>query len=50
METLQPWYLQSVYDPTDLQVDLEGIVKAGTLKGLVEYLTTHEQHGEISYL
>ncbi|KAJ7252270.1 ras guanine nucleotide exchange factor domain-containing protein [Mycena rebaudengoi] len=38
-----PWYLRPTYSPTDILVDLDGSVRAGTVPALVERLTAHEQ-------
>ena len=39
------WYLQSTCSPTDIEIDPDGSVRAGTAAALVERLTTHEQEG-----
>jgi hypothetical protein len=44
-----PWYLRPTYSPTDILVDLDGSVRAGTVPALVERLTAHEQGGMINF-
>ncbi|CAK5270285.1 unnamed protein product [Mycena citricolor] len=39
----RPWYLQASYSPTDISIDQDGAVRAGTISALVERLTAHEQ-------
>lgn len=41
----KPWYLRPNYDADSIQIDEDGTVKAGTVKGLVDRLTAHEQPG-----
>ncbi|KAF7365388.1 hypothetical protein MVEN_00411200 [Mycena venus] len=39
----RPWYLQPTYSPTEIAIDPDGSVRAGTVSALVERLTAHEQ-------
>ncbi|KAJ7857609.1 ras guanine nucleotide exchange factor domain-containing protein [Mycena olivaceomarginata] len=39
----RPWYLQPTYSPTEIAIDPDGSVRAGTVPALVERLTAHEQ-------
>ncbi|KAJ7288493.1 ras guanine nucleotide exchange factor domain-containing protein [Mycena rebaudengoi] len=39
----QPWYLLPTYSPTEILIDPDGTVRAGTVPALVERLTAHEQ-------
>ncbi|KAJ7164624.1 ras guanine nucleotide exchange factor domain-containing protein [Mycena crocata] len=39
----RPWYLQPTYSPTEILIDPDGTVRAGTVPALVERLTAHEQ-------
>ncbi|KAF7299199.1 hypothetical protein MIND_00868600 [Mycena indigotica] len=39
----KPWYLQPSYSPTEIMMDADGGVRAGTVPALVERLTAHEQ-------
>ncbi|KAJ7505491.1 ras guanine nucleotide exchange factor domain-containing protein [Mycena galericulata] len=39
----RPWYLQPSYSPTEIQMDPDSTVRAGTVPALVERLTAHEQ-------
>ncbi|KAJ7729643.1 ras guanine nucleotide exchange factor domain-containing protein [Mycena maculata] len=39
----RPWYLLPTYSPTEIQIDPDGSVRAGTVPALVERLTAHEQ-------
>ncbi|KAJ6509001.1 ras guanine nucleotide exchange factor domain-containing protein [Mycena sanguinolenta] len=39
----RPWYLQPTYSPTEIAIEPDGSVRAGTLPALVERLTAHEQ-------
>ncbi|KAJ7935459.1 ras guanine nucleotide exchange factor domain-containing protein [Mycena leptocephala] len=39
----RPWYLQPTYSPTEIAIDPDGTVRAGTVPALVERLTAHEQ-------
>jgi son of sevenless-like protein len=41
------WYLRSDHAPEDLQTDLEGTVKGGTIQALVERVTTHDAPGQL---
>ncbi|KAF8181221.1 ras guanine nucleotide exchange factor domain-containing protein [Mycena galopus ATCC 62051] len=38
-----PWYLLPTYDPTEIVIDSDGSVRAGTVSALVEHFTTQEQ-------
>ncbi|KAK7048205.1 hypothetical protein R3P38DRAFT_3307112 [Favolaschia claudopus] len=38
----RPWYLQPNYTPTEISIDPDGSVRAGTVPALVERLTAHE--------
>ena len=38
----KPWYLRSNYDPSEILIDPDGSVRAGTASALVERLTAHE--------
>ncbi|EGO23624.1 hypothetical protein SERLADRAFT_469753 [Serpula lacrymans var. lacrymans S7.9] len=38
----KPWYLRPNYSPTDIVIDPDGSVRAGTVPALVERLTAHE--------
>ncbi|KAJ7645538.1 ras guanine nucleotide exchange factor domain-containing protein [Mycena polygramma] len=42
-ELQRPWYLQPSYNPTEIAIDPDGTVRAGTVTALVERLTAHEQ-------
>ncbi|KAL1924796.1 uncharacterized protein VTP21DRAFT_4450 [Calcarisporiella thermophila] len=44
LHTDQPWYLRYDVDPDELLLTLDGTVKGGTLRGLIERLTMHDQH------
>ncbi|KAJ7205919.1 ras guanine nucleotide exchange factor domain-containing protein [Mycena haematopus] len=39
----RPWYLQPTYSPTEIAIEPDGSVRAGTVPALVERLTAHEQ-------
>ncbi|KAJ7459684.1 ras guanine nucleotide exchange factor domain-containing protein [Mycena latifolia] len=39
----RPWYLQPNYSPTEILIEPDGTVRAGTVPALVERLTAHEQ-------
>ncbi|KAJ6557299.1 ras guanine nucleotide exchange factor domain-containing protein [Mycena vulgaris] len=39
----RPWYLQPAYSPTEILIEPDGTVRAGTVPALVERLTAHEQ-------
>ncbi|KAF8635804.1 hypothetical protein AX15_000011 [Amanita polypyramis BW_CC] len=39
----QPWYLRANYDPSEILIDPDNTVRGGTLAGLVERLTAHDQ-------
>jgi son of sevenless-like protein len=41
----RPWYLQPTYSPTEILIEPDGTVRAGTVPALVERLTAHEQGG-----
>ena len=38
----KPWYLQPNYDQSEILIDPDGSVRAGTTTALVERLTAHE--------
>ncbi|KAI0372236.1 ras GEF [Pilatotrama ljubarskyi] len=38
----KPWYLRSTYDQSEILIDPDGSVRAGTASALVERLTAHE--------
>ncbi|KAJ6580896.1 ras guanine nucleotide exchange factor domain-containing protein [Mycena capillaripes] len=38
-----PWYLQPKYNPSEIAIDPDGSVLAGTVTALVERLTAHEE-------
>ncbi|KAJ6584771.1 ras guanine nucleotide exchange factor domain-containing protein [Mycena capillaripes] len=39
----RPWYLQPTYNPSEIAIEPDGSVRAGTVTALVERLTAHEQ-------
>ena len=41
----KPWYLRPVYEDSEIQIDPDGKVRAGTVAALVERLTAHEHSG-----
>jgi len=41
----KPWYLRSNYEDSEIQMDPDGKVRAGTVPALVERLTAHEHSG-----
>ena len=41
----KPWYLRPNYDQSEILIDPDGIVRAGTPSALVERLTAHELGG-----
>ncbi|KAF8189868.1 ras guanine nucleotide exchange factor domain-containing protein [Mycena galopus ATCC 62051] len=41
-----PWYLLPTYDPTEIVIDSDGSVRAGTVPALVEHFTAQEQADE----
>lgn len=41
----KPWYLRPNYEDSEIQIDPDGKVRAGTVAGLVERLTAHEHSG-----
>jgi son of sevenless-like protein len=41
----KPWYLRPNYDDSEIQMDPDGKVRAGTVPLLVERLTAHEHSG-----
>lgn len=43
----KPWYLRPNYDQSEILIDPDGGVRAGTTTALVERLTAHE-HGGMS--
>ena len=42
----KPWYLRPNYDQSEIMIDPDGGVRAGTPMALVERLTAHELGGE----
>ena len=42
----KPWYLRPNYDQSEILIDPDGQVRAGTASALVERLTAHELGGE----
>jgi son of sevenless len=42
----KPWYLRPNYSESDIQIEPDGKVRAGTVAALVERLTAHEHFGE----
>jgi son of sevenless-like protein len=41
----KPWYLRPNYEESEIQIDPDGKVRAGTVAALVERLTAHEHSG-----
>jgi son of sevenless len=41
----QPWYLRPNYDQSEILIDPDGNVRAGSKRALVERLTPHETAG-----
>jgi len=41
----KPWYLRPNYEESEIQIDPDGKVRAGTVAGFVERLTAHEHSG-----
>jgi hypothetical protein len=50
MGTEVPWYLSSDVDPSEIIFNMEGNVKGGSLHGLVQRLTNHDQLGTFETL
>ncbi|KAI0304394.1 ras GEF [Multifurca ochricompacta] len=44
----KPWYLRPNYEDSEIQIDPDGKVRAGTVAALVERLTAHE-HSDTSF-
>lgn len=44
----QPWYLRPNYDQSEILIDPDGGVRAGSKPALIERLTAHETAGELS--
>ena len=42
----KPWYLRPNYEESEIQIEPDGKVRAGTVPALVERLTAHEHSGE----
>jgi son of sevenless len=42
----KPWYLRPNYAESEIQIEPDGKVRAGTVAALVERLTAHEHFGE----
>ena len=42
----KPWYLRPNYDQSEIMMEPDGTVRAGTPAALVERLTAHEQGGK----
>jgi hypothetical protein len=38
----RPWYLQSTHNLTEIQMEVDGSVRAGTVVALVQQLTSHD--------
>ncbi|KAH8104489.1 ras GEF [Cristinia sonorae] len=45
----KPWYLRPNYDQSEILIDPDGSVRAGTTSALVERLTAHE-HGDPTFI
>ncbi|KAK7682391.1 hypothetical protein QCA50_014596 [Cerrena zonata] len=45
----KPWYLRPNYDQSEILIDPDGAVRAGTTTALVERLTAHE-HGDPTFI
>ncbi|ETW81850.1 hypothetical protein HETIRDRAFT_475375 [Heterobasidion irregulare TC 32-1] len=45
----KPWYLRPTYSQTEILIDPDGKVRAGTVPALVERLTAHEHSGKRHY-
>ena len=43
----KPWYLRPNYDQSEILIDPDGGVRAGTTTALVERLTAHEHGGKL---
>jgi son of sevenless-like protein len=43
----KPWYLRPNYEDSEIQMDPDGKVRAGTVPALVERLTAHEHSGAL---
>jgi son of sevenless len=41
----KPWYLRPNYEESEIQIDPDGKVRAGTVAAFVERLTAHEHSG-----
>ena len=41
----QPWYLRPNYDQSEITIDVDGQVRAGSKAALIERLTAHETAG-----
>lgn len=41
----KPWYLRPTYEDSEIQMDPDGKVRAGTVPALVDRLTAHEHSG-----
>ena len=46
----KPWYLRPNYDQSEILIDPDGGVRAGTPAALVERATAHEHGGELVML
>lgn len=44
----KPWYLRPTYEDSEIQIDPDGKVRAGTVAALVERLTAHE-HSDTTF-
>ena len=42
----KPWYLRSEHNKDEIVLNPDGGIRAGTMKALVERLTTHEYSGK----
>lgn len=42
----KPWYLRPNYDESEILIDPDGAVRAGSAAALVERLTAHEHGGK----
>ena len=45
----KPWYLKPTYDQSEITIDVDGDVRAGTVPALVERLTAHDAGGGFNF-
>ncbi|TDL17590.1 kinase-like protein [Rickenella mellea] len=45
-----PWYLRSTYGPGEILIGPDGGLRGGTLRALVELLTTHDKHKDPMFI